>query len=266
MEYKIRQLSFADIFDQSLRILVDNAVLLVGLATLYGIPSEALPRGRGWPELMRWAFLLFAAPFPEAALASAAADICLNRDCTVQAALKTAGSIYLAFMGTFLIVECVSLPGIGLLAIATVTKSHIGAAVSGIVAIAGIVLLAISIFFLIRWILYGPIMLVERRFGPAALRRSSALLRGAWWRTFGIFAAVIVVELLPVRIFRVFWSSLPVVGTVLDGLIVSITYAYVSVLVTVYYFDRRCRLEDFDLRYLADQIRADTVQSPRMTQ
>jgi hypothetical protein len=27
----------------------------------------------------------------------------------------------------------------------------------------------------------------------------------------------------------------------------------------VYYFDRRCRLEDFDLRLLAEQIRAEGV-------
>jgi hypothetical protein len=27
----------------------------------------------------------------------------------------------------------------------------------------------------------------------------------------------------------------------------------------IYYFDRRCRTEDFDLRFLAEQIRSDTA-------
>ena len=52
MGYDIRQLSFAEVLDRSLRILVDNAMLLIGVAIFLGMPMEALPRGRGWPEVL----------------------------------------------------------------------------------------------------------------------------------------------------------------------------------------------------------------------
>jgi hypothetical protein len=49
-------------------------------------------------------------------------------------------------------------------------------------------------------------------------------------------------------------------------LVTSVGLAYSAVVLTVYYFDRRCRIEDFDLRLLAEQIRAEGVQgSPAMT-
>ena len=65
MRYDIRQLSFAEVLDRSLRILVDNAVLLVGVAIFMGMPIEALPRGRGWPEVLRWALTFRGCRLPE---------------------------------------------------------------------------------------------------------------------------------------------------------------------------------------------------------
>jgi hypothetical protein len=260
MRYDIRQLSFAEVLDRSLRILIDNAVLLVGVAVFVGIPIEALPRGRGWLEVLRWAFDLSWVPFAGAALASATADICLGRHVTIGSAFKTAWSILFRYLGTYLIVEAVFLPVFGLALISTMLTPT---AAEGMRAITGLLLLVwlpIALIMWTRWILHAPVMVVERRFGMSALRRSSALVNGAWWRTFGILLISLAVELVPVHIFRLLTPSVPVVGTLIQGLVFSFGYAYLATVVTVYYFDRRCRLEDFDLRYLAEQIRAEGSQ------
>ena len=260
--YDIRQLSFAEVLDRSLRILVDNAMLLIGVAIFLGMPMEALPRGRGWPEVLRWAFTLSWLPFVGAALASATADIYLGRDVTIGSAFKTAWSILFRYLGTYLIVEAVFLPIFGLFLVSTMltTKSAVG--IRANIGLVILVWLPIAFILWTRWILHAPVMVVERRFGMSALRRSSALVKGAWWRTFGIVLISLVVELVPARIFGLLTSSVPVVGTLIQGLVFSFSYAYLATVVTVYYFDRRCRLEDFDLRYLAEQIRAEGSQTP----
>src|SRR5580698_10115179 len=94
MGYDIRQLSFAEVLDRLLRILVDNAMLLLGVAIFLGVPIEALPRGRGWPEVLRWAFTLSWVPFAGAALASATADIYLGRHFTIGSPLRPHGPFF----------------------------------------------------------------------------------------------------------------------------------------------------------------------------
>ena len=262
MGYDIRQLSFAEVLDRSLRILVDNAVLLIGVAIFMGLPIEALPRGRGWPEVLRWAFTLSWVPFTGAALASATADIYLGRHVTIGSAFKTAWSILFRYLGTYLIVEAVFLPIFGLLMVSTMLTPTRADGIGAIIGVAFLVWLAIAFVLWTRWILHGPVMVVERRFGMSALRRSSALVKGAWWRTSGILLICLIVEGVPARIFQLLTSSVPVVGTLIQGLVFSFSYAYLATVVTVYYFDRRCRLEDFDLRYLAEQIRAEGSQTP----
>jgi hypothetical protein len=80
-----------------------------------------------------------------------------------------------------------------------------------------------------------------------------------------LLVAAIIVRV-PLGVLDLLWSSIPVVGVVLSGLVTAIGYAYSAVVVIVYYFDRRCRLEDFDLRLLAEQIRTESAPgSPAMT-
>ncbi len=264
MRYDIRQLSFAGVLDRSLRILVDNAVLLFGLAVFVGIPMEALPRGRGWPEVLRWTFYLSWVPFAGAALASATTDIYLSRRATIGSAFKTAWSILFAYLGTYLIVEAIFLPLFGVALISTMLTPTAAEGMRAITGLVFLVWLPIALIMWTRWILHAPVMVVERRFGMNALRRSSTLVKGAWWRTFGILLISLVVEEVPASVFRWLTSSVPIVGTLIQGLVFSFGYAYLATVVTVYYFDRRCRLEDFDLRYLAEQIRAEGSQTPAM--
>ena len=54
--------------------------------------------------------------------------------------------------------------------------------------IGAIAMLLPGIWLYIAWAFALPVLLVEGLRGPAALRRSYALVRGRWWRTFGVIA------------------------------------------------------------------------------
>jgi hypothetical protein len=267
MEYNIRPLSFAETFDRSFRVLADNAVVLIGIAVIIGIPENAFaprpaPGPGSWYQIVLLLFALAAGPLVQAALTWAIADSYLGKPVTIASAYKSAWSIilpiigtYLLFYGTFALVS----GSVALIALAFRGLGFIG--FLGIIAA-----IPLFIYLMVRWSLLGPIMIVERRFGLATLRRSGELVQGVWWRTLGIVLIAAVIVRVPLSVLNFFWSSIPIVGVLLSGLVTSIGIAYSAVVLTVYYFDRRCRIEDFDLRLLAEQIRAEGAQgSPAMT-
>ena len=53
------------------------------------------------------------------------------------------------------------------------------------------------------------------------------------------------------------WSFIPFFGPILSAATRSVTSTYAAIVIVIYYFDRRCRVENFDLQYLAEQIRSD---------
>jgi hypothetical protein len=57
---------------------------------------------------------------------------------------------------------------------------------------------------------------------------------------------------------EIFCSFIPFVGPILNAATEAVTQSYGLVAVVIYYFDRRCRTEDFDLRLLALQIRSES--------
>lgn len=46
------------------------------------------------------------------------------------------------------------------------------------------------VYFLIAWILYGPIVILESPIAQSPMRRSRELVKGAWWRVCGIISAI----------------------------------------------------------------------------
>jgi len=265
MEYNIRQLSFGEVLDRSLRILIENPVLLIGVSLVLGLPAAMLQHaGKVAGGTLAVIYLLLVSPLVLAALTSAIADTYLNKPVTIASAYQEAWSIVLPFIGTYLLLYLILgliFGGIFGLAFASgmaVRGSGGGGAVFVLLFLVSFVILS---YLGIRWSLIGPIMIVERRFAMKALSRSSELVTGAWWRTFGILLVAGLIVRVPLSVLELFWASIPVLGGILSGLVASIAAAYSGIAVVVYYFDRRCRLEDFDLRRLAEQIRSETVQS-----
>ena len=104
----------------------------------------------------------------------------------------------------------------------------------------------------------------ERRFGWHALRRSRALVKGEWWRTLGILVVAAIIANAPAYALGFVWRYIPIVGSILGSATHALSTTYGMIVSVIYYFDRRCRTEDFDLRLLAEQVRAEakTAMSP----
>ena len=114
-----------------------------------------------------------------AGLVYAGAEVYLNRELTSQAALRQAGRRFWSYIGSvilWLLVVC------GLF-----------------ITIIGI---PFSIYFGVRWGLYGLPVMVEGTTARQALRRSTELVKGTWWRVFGIMLAIFLISIMIQFIFQ----------------------------------------------------------------
>ena len=131
-----------------------------------------------------------------------------------------------------------------------------------IVAIGFLLLIIPGMVFMV-WLLFSPIIVVlEGPWGRAALKRSKALGKGYYWRSFGVFLVLIVIA--------------GVIGGVIGGVIslavshatdhwafrlailaipagVSIPIAFITFVLI--YYDLRARKEAYDARLLAEELR-----------
>lgn len=122
-----------------------------------------------------------------------------------------------------------------------------------------------SIWLYVAWAFAMPALFVESLRGRRALGRSFALVKGRWWRTFGvitvgfIFAAVISAVVQGVFVAGIFVGSdndvLVLVLSTIAGIVgLAVTTPFQAALITVVYFDLRVRKEGFDLELLASEI------------
>ncbi len=106
-------------------------------------------------------------------LAYASAQVYLSRDITSQDALRQAWRRFLPFLGStflyYLVVICLSITIIGI---------------------------PFAIYFGFRWGLYTFPVLFEETTARNALRRSTELVKGTWWRVFGITLAISLIALM----------------------------------------------------------------------
>jgi len=236
MAYNIRPLSFGEILDSSFTVLRDNFVLLAGISVVVGVPVEltlgAGAQGHFGVGLVGLLIAMIFEPIMVIAFTTAVANVYLDRPVTIASAYRSVGEVFTPIIGTILLTDVLLL-------------------------LALLALFVPGIYFLICWILVFPVMIVEHRFGMTALRRSRELVRGVWWRTFGILVVASLIARVPALVLNMFWAFIPILGPILTATTSSIAEAYGLVVFVIYYFDRRCRIEDFDLRLLAEQIRAE---------
>src|ERR1700733_2076224 len=162
MEYNIRPLSFAETFDRSFRVLADNAVVLIGIAVIIGIPENAV-KGPGpgtWYQIVLLLFALAVGPLVQAALTWAIADTYLGKPVTIASAYKSAWSIILPIIGTYLLIY-----GTFALVGGSVVLFALSFRGLGFIGFLGfLVAVPLSVYLMVRWSLLGPLMIVERRF------------------------------------------------------------------------------------------------------
>lgn len=138
--------------------------------------------------------------------------------------------------------------------------------------LAGLALIACVLPGIYLWTGFAvaiPALLSEGVRGSKALGRSRGLVKGHWWRAFGVvvlgylLSSILggAIEGLVVGLSTVQTGEASVVGVVVNivsGTISSLlTTPFVAAFVTVLYFDLRVRKEAFDLQLLAQRIGVD---------
>jgi hypothetical protein len=260
MAYDLRPLAFGEILDRAFRVYLDNFALLFGISAVVWIPDgllllSASVIGAPAAAVLNVIFLSIAAPILAAAHIIAISEVYLDRPVTIGEAYQATRPVIMPFLGTYLLMLLLMLVPLGIfLGLTFAVSPFFGFAVFAIgIAVA---------YFGNTFALIMPVMMIERRFGFSALRRSYELVSGAWWLTFGIILTAGLIAQVPAAGLRFLWAFVPVIGVLLTAITQAVSSTYSSVAVVIYYFDRRCKTEEFDLRLLAEQVRAEAAAAP----
>jgi hypothetical protein len=111
----------------------------------------------------------------------------------------------------------------------------------------GAVGFCIVVYLMIKWNFIFEAALLEGLGPKAALSRSSALVKGNWWRVWGIMFLLLIIGL----VMTVILGRIPEVGTVLGSILSTPVLAVGNVLL---YYDLRVRKERYTLRALAKEL------------
>jgi hypothetical protein len=271
MAYDIRPLSFSEILDRAFRVYLDNFALLIVIAAMFWIPNEILrafatETGKGVETVREGIFLVVWYPIVHAALIVAVAAEYLERPTSILEAYRSVRPILLSFIAINFLYLVVFLACLGSALVVFKAALDIFTTLSFEAMLLAVVFLAISVvgfYFLVLWSLLDSVIVVERGSGISAFRRSRQLVLGSWWQTCGLVLVTLLSTEVPYRSLKVFWGYLPIIGRVLTLATLAVCGTYGTVVFVIYYFDRRCRTEDFDIHLLAAQVRADA--QPAMT-
>ncbi|MFJ4923886.1 glycerophosphoryl diester phosphodiesterase membrane domain-containing protein [Streptomyces sp. NPDC088725] len=145
------------------------------------------------------------------------------------------------------------------------------AAGAGVIVLGALAGFAVVLWLMIRFALASPALMLERQGVVASLRRSAKLVRGAWWRTFGILALTVLMTFVFSLIIGIPFSAIAIAvdgggfGGLLSGTVPDYGWAFliitgiggvvsasitlpVSAGVTVLlYVDQRIRREALDI-------------------
>ncbi|MFI8438741.1 glycerophosphoryl diester phosphodiesterase membrane domain-containing protein [Streptomyces sp. NPDC079020] len=147
---------------------------------------------------------------------------------------------------------------------------------------------AVVLWLMVRFTLAAPALMLERQSIPTALRRSAKLVRGAWWRTFGILALTYLIVLMLALVISIpfgvvalsadgngldellnadsagfGWPFLIVTG-IGEVIVSTLTYPFTAGVMALLYVDQRIRREALDLDLArAAGVPGYTTDSPR---
>ena len=245
---KIKQLSLGELLDQTIRLYVRHFWPLVTISLLALLPTLAvneaarqyIPSLSGFirAEVASQIKLIIVLPvhaFLYGALYKAITDAYLYGSFQLNDAFRAARKRYLPMMATTLIWNIAL--GFGL----------------SFFAFPGFYMMVIFCF-------YVPIVLLENLSGFSALRRSYALVKGAFWRISGrIFVITLLTLIMAIAVLTpgiILVGTRTVIFSTLFRVVLSIISPLLSIGFTLLYFDQRVRREGFDLWLAADQINA----------
>lgn len=105
----------------------------------------------------------------------------------------------------------------------------------------------IAIYFGVRWAFILQVASLEGLSPRAALSRSSALVKGTWWRVLGIMLVVGIIA----GVIGAILQLIPIVGVIIGGILTT----PISVIgITLLYYDLRVRKEGYNLKTLSKEL------------
>jgi hypothetical protein len=144
-------------------------------------------------------------------------------------------------------------------------------AAAAIGAVLGLLAIPVAIWLYVRYVLSGPALMLESAPGDVArpvgvtgaLRRSAELVRGSWWRLFGILLLILLISAIISQVISVPFALpaffleqeptesqflLTLVVSALGGVIAAtITAPFTAAATALLYVDRRIRREGLDI-------------------
>lgn len=248
MAYEIRPMSIGEILDTGFRLLRNHFGMLMGLAAIVYVPigvltqvivgmtpddPEQMQAGAAVPILIAALAMMVVVgigyPLISTAITLALSDVYVGRPTGVGPALSQTWSILLPVVGTSLL--------LGLF----VTLGFIALIVPGI-------------WLLFSYWVYAPVMVVERKFGLDALRRSSDLMKGNKGRA--LVLGLVAGGLQMVVSTGATWAlnAWPLINGIASTIVGMAVLGFLTAINVVFYFDVRCRRDAFDLEHLAQLV------------
>lgn len=285
---KLQPMGVGDILDTTFSLYRKHFLLFLGIISIYFFASlieyslKDLESNASGQTLITRLFILPFAILTIGSIVIATARVYLGGNITSRAALRQSLHRFFPMLGGHLLWVSVWLITLILMfiSISSVARSQSFAVVIMIMLIG----LPISTYFAVRWGFYIETILLENLSVTNALRRSSELVRGAWWQVFGAFILILIssyaVQLIfqisigTIFIFTKFAGDTDLRGiiewAILDSVLDSRSYVFYATMtciklilsslvlpiwvigVTILYFDRRTRKESSDAELTAD--------------
>ena len=116
--------------------------------------------------------------------------------------------------------------------------------------------LPLILYLVVRWSFYPEAIMIERTGPIGALGRSGELVRGSWWRVFGIgLIFVVPIVILGIVIPGIVSSSInPIAGAILFVISGTVLAPIAYIGATLVYFDLRVRREGYSLGEMASEV------------
>ena len=222
-EPTLQPMGFADILDGTFNLYRNHFKLFFSIAAIYQVSrfgSDLLstfllsPTAQFIGSVLNF-FNYFVSCFVLAGLIYASMRVYLGQHITLRAALQRILHRFLPCFYGWLFVFFV----IGLLTVLSGMFFRFSIGVGFVVTLTASLF---AIYVLIRWYFYGMFILYEGSAVTEALRRSTELVKGTWWRVFGIASAVHSISLMIALILLVTYFFLLVLTGVIDEAPISV--------------------------------------------
>jgi hypothetical protein len=240
MAYEIRAMSLGEVLDTAFRLVRANFVPLVAIGLTVSLPAAGLTYAVEEMKTLPNAatiggfvslgfFMLVVSPVVSAAITHAVSEVYQGRAVSFASSLRVGLKLLLPLMGTALLMTL--LMGLGML-----------------------LLIIPGIYLAFAWMLTYQVLVIERRAGWNALKRTRELSSGHLLRILGVLMVASLLLMVISVVIGLLTASLPLAEMFVSALMQSIFSAYLTAAFVVLYFDIRCRKEAFDLEHLAEQV------------